>query len=208
MRQREVGASQQYCIDGYSLCLFVGVQILLALEFLHSMGIVHRDLKPSNIIFGADHRWKLIDFECATRVSHKSPAPLTLPYAAPELVCHEGGCIVETSSDMFSFGIIVYELISGGGSLLQGIIVYKLISGGGSSPLWHHRVISGGGSTHSSAARVATSQKGVECLCPCCMSVPKPSRSQMHGALPAKPTCAFCQVMRSMAMRLPPRTWC
>ena len=96
-----------------SLC----VQILLAVIEIHSHGIVHCDLKPSNIMISENHEWKMLDLDSA--VFHMKAAEIkTTPfYCAPEVfkaaLIGKKQIAVDTSADMWSFGVIAYELLTG-----------------------------------------------------------------------------------------------
>ena len=94
--------------------------ILAALSALHSRGIVHRDLKPSNV-FLAPHNVKLLDFglarlepkpslQTATSLTHGEAVLGTPSYMSPEQVTSG---VVDTRSDLFAAGAILFELLAG-----------------------------------------------------------------------------------------------
>lgn len=86
-------------------------QILEALIFIHSKGIVHLDLNPRNVLL-KQNTVKLGDFGFAqTLESCKGISPVVGcgHYFAPELRCHSSPHI---NSDVFSLGVILYELVS------------------------------------------------------------------------------------------------
>jgi serine/threonine protein kinase len=89
-------------------------QVLLSLKCLHEKGYVHRDVKPENIVLFAG-RWKLLDMDVTARVgSHEPPLVGTPCYMAPEVIQATPMALVEVqpSSDIFSFGILMYELLA------------------------------------------------------------------------------------------------
>src|SRR5579871_3067668 len=98
--------------------LTVGIQIASALEAAHHHGILHRDLKPANILVTANGA-KLLDFGLAKLTSevdedytHTSDGAVlgTASYMSPEQALgHE----VDTRSDLFSLGSVLYELLTG-----------------------------------------------------------------------------------------------
>lgn len=89
-------------------------QTLSALDYAHRRGIVHRDIKPSNIMVLDDGTVKITDFGLAKRLG----APLsqdgflvgTPHYMSPEQV---DGKLLDGRSDLFSLGIVLYELVCG-----------------------------------------------------------------------------------------------
>jgi len=90
--------------------------ILAGMAHAHAAGIIHRDLKPSNILIGKRGIPKIIDFGIAKQQSEQDvtrvgSAPGTVSYMAPEL--HTGSQPASTRSDVFSLGIICYELFTG-----------------------------------------------------------------------------------------------
>ena len=97
------------------------LQIAQGLAAAHEKGIIHRDLKPENIFLTRDGRAKILDFGIA-KLSASAEGPFksaatepgmvlgTVGYMSPEQVRGEP---VDTRSDIFSFGVIVYEMLSG-----------------------------------------------------------------------------------------------
>ena len=91
------------------------VQIARGLEFAHARGIVHRDIKPANIRILDDGTAKILDFgiaKLAHQTSHLTQAGITLgtaAYLAPEQIRGEA---VDARTDIFSFGILAYELLA------------------------------------------------------------------------------------------------
>ena len=89
-------------------------QVALALDYAHRQGVVHRDIKPANIIVLKDWQIKVADFGVARVVSSSQTETgviLGTPnYMSPEQVA---GKKVDGRSDLFSLGVVMYELLSG-----------------------------------------------------------------------------------------------
>jgi serine/threonine protein kinase len=94
--------------------LAIIAQVSAALDYAHSQGVVHRDIKPSNIMLLADGRVKVTDFGIARVVDStqtRTGIILGTPsYMSPEQVA---GKDVDGRSDLFSLGIVFYELLTG-----------------------------------------------------------------------------------------------
>jgi eukaryotic-like serine/threonine-protein kinase len=104
--------------------LAIAAQIADALNEAHAHGIIHRDIKPENIMLTARSQVKVLDFGLAKMLFDSSiietdtagvlsiPEMVigTVPYMSPEQVRGE---TLDGRSDIFSFGIVLYELLSG-----------------------------------------------------------------------------------------------
>mmetsp|Transcript_24373 Transcript_24373/g.35771 ORF Transcript_24373/g.35771 Transcript_24373/m.35771 type:complete len:671 (+) Transcript_24373:193-2205(+) len=92
---------------------FYLAEMILAIEFLHSMGIIHRDLKPENILLGADGHICLTDFGLAKEIQmeqHLRTLCGTSEYMAPEMLTRNG---YGKAVDWWSLGALCFEMLSG-----------------------------------------------------------------------------------------------
>ncbi|MBA3383794.1 MAG: Stk1 family PASTA domain-containing Ser/Thr kinase [Actinobacteria bacterium] len=89
-------------------------KILDALRFAHRNGIVHRDIKPHNVIVDAEGRVKVTDFGIAragtSQMTEVGSIIGTAQYLSPE---QAKGAPVDQTSDLYSVGIVLYELLTG-----------------------------------------------------------------------------------------------
>ncbi|MDX1993869.1 MAG: tetratricopeptide repeat protein [bacterium] len=99
--------------QGQSLEYKVGLllQVLQALTYIHRRGILHRDLKPSNVLVRHNHVY-VLDFGLAIerRGAQAGEAVGTLTYMSPEALM---GAPMNEASDLYSFGVMAYELLHG-----------------------------------------------------------------------------------------------
>jgi eukaryotic-like serine/threonine-protein kinase len=123
---------RQHMINGplkLDEALDVAIQIGSALMAAHTAGIVHRDIKPENIMVRPDGYVKVLDFGLAKLVDQKNESVLdfeesarsenqtgkglilgTVNYMSPE---QAKGELIDERTDIFSFGVVIYEMVSG-----------------------------------------------------------------------------------------------
>ncbi len=98
----------------YKIIANIITQICKALEYAHDQGIVHRDIKPANIMVLPNYSIKVMDFGIAridtSSMTRTGIAMGTPNYIAPELL---QGKNVDRRCDIFSLGVVIYELLTG-----------------------------------------------------------------------------------------------
>lgn len=112
------GDLTQFCMPGHLLpihqVLSIIAEVAAALDYAHNQGVIHRDIKPANIMLLEDGRIKVTDFGIARVVdASKTRTGMVMGtpnYMSPEQVV---GQTPDGRSDLFSLGIVLYELLTG-----------------------------------------------------------------------------------------------
>ena len=126
LRVRKTNMSFKQSID-------IGIQVAEALAAAHDKGIVHRDIKPENVMIRKDGLVQIMDFGLAqlqgvSRLTREGNTVGTVGYMSPEQV---QGFSVDHRTDIFSFGVLLYELLCGQ-SPFKGVhetaIIYEIVN--------------------------------------------------------------------------------
>lgn len=90
--------------------LYLVLQVLQALDYLHRRGTIHHDLKPANILV-SDGMVKLLDFGLAAQHGQITGITGTMPYVAPELFTQSAQA--NETTDLYALGVLAYEMLAG-----------------------------------------------------------------------------------------------
>jgi eukaryotic-like serine/threonine-protein kinase len=110
----ESAPAREHGLDARQAAAY-GAQIADGLAHAHANGIIHRDIKPGNIMFARDGGLKVVDFgisrmaDAATQ-TETGTVQGTPPYMSPE---QAAGKPVDARSDIFSLGLVLYEMVAG-----------------------------------------------------------------------------------------------
>ena len=98
--------------------VWIAARLAEGLAHAHQRGVVHRDLKPANILLGDDGQPLILDFNVSSPAGNGSATAArhggTVPYMSPEQLSAFGcGGDVDQRSDLYSLGVILYQLLTG-----------------------------------------------------------------------------------------------
>lgn len=95
---------------------FLTAELILAMQYVHSLSILFRDLKPENILIDRDGHIRLADFGLAKKAGTPDHKQIALSfcgspaYLAPEMLSRAG---VTEAGDVYQIGIVLYEMLVG-----------------------------------------------------------------------------------------------
>ncbi|HTY58197.1 MAG TPA: serine/threonine-protein kinase, partial [Bacteroidota bacterium] len=127
---RQIVESEQLSVKSV---LDIGIQVCEGLAMAHEKGIVHRDIKSDNIMLTARNQAKIMDFglaklKGASKLTRAGSTLGTASYMSPEQAQGED---IDRRSDLFSLGIVLYELLTGQLPFRgehQSAIIYSIIN--------------------------------------------------------------------------------
>ncbi len=109
------------------------IQVAQGLAEAHAHDIIHRDVKPANILITKGHIAKIVDFGLAklsgaTKLTKTGTTLGTIAYMSPEQL---QGCEVDVRADIFSLGVVLYEMLSGKPPFLgdhEAALMYSIVN--------------------------------------------------------------------------------
>ena len=111
--------------------LEIGKEIAKGLSYAHKKQVIHKDIKPANILLTKDGKAKIMDFGISETVRtsmsriNNSSSSGTLVYMSPEQI---RGKDIGREADIYSFGAMLYELLSGNPPFYKGDINYQILN--------------------------------------------------------------------------------
>ncbi|MEW6543324.1 MAG: protein kinase [Nitrospirota bacterium] len=108
----------------------IALQLCDAFGYAHGNGVVHRDIKPDNILMASDGKVKIADFglarvaEGSTAMTRTGTVMGTPKYMAPEQI---QGKAADARTDIYAFGVMLYELLTGKVPFSDGDVAYRQI---------------------------------------------------------------------------------
>ena len=114
-------------------CLDIGVQVASGLQAAHDKGLVHRDIKSSNVMITPQGQAKIMDFGLVkvlhgTQITRTAVVMGTVAYMSPEQAGNEA---VDQRSDIWSLGVLLYEMVAGILPFGEGdsmVILYSILN--------------------------------------------------------------------------------
>jgi serine/threonine-protein kinase len=104
----------------------IGKQIATGLHYAHERRIVHRDIKPANLFYTNEGAVKIMDFGLAKMIEEVRRSTTVLGgtpyYMAPE---QSSGGAISTATDIYSFGVTLFELATGRVPFKQGDVAHE-----------------------------------------------------------------------------------
>jgi len=127
--EKKFADSKDLVVKDISTCVEYCIQLCDALDATHSQGIIHRDIKPDNIMVNSQGIVKITDFGIV-HVDEATFTPTgaligTPRYMSPEQVL---GTSIDARSDIYSVGIILYEVMIGSPPFISGDIAFQQVN--------------------------------------------------------------------------------